>query len=104
MLQPVGRSASIRTWIGIGLLVALSPLVVSGITGYLFLNRDVFPRLQKTLSRQQDQINPTQKLRLLIWNSVTPVEGFAENGNAAHVRTYKAAQAEIADAFAALQP
>ena len=104
MLQLVWRSGSIRTWIGIGIVVALSPLLVSGISGYLILNRDVIPGLQKTLSRQHDQIAPTQRLRLLIWSTVTPVEGFAENGNAAQVRTYKAAQAKIAEAFADLQP
>jgi diguanylate cyclase (GGDEF)-like protein len=85
-------------------VVALSPLLVSGITGYLILHRDVIPHLQKTLSRQNDQIAPTQRLRLLIWSSASSVEGFAENGNAAQVRAYKAAQAEIAETFAALQP
>ena len=104
MLHPVWRSGSIRTWIGIGMVVALSPLLVSGITGYLILHRDVIPHLQKTSSRQHDQIVPTQHLRQLIRSSATPVEGFAENGNAAQVRTYKAAQVEIAEAFAVLQP
>jgi diguanylate cyclase (GGDEF)-like protein len=103
MLHPV-RSGSIRTWIGIGMVVALSPLLLSAITGYLILNRDVIPLLQKTSSRQHDQIDPTQRLRLLIWSSVTPVAGFAEEGNAAQKRTYKAIQGKIEEAFTVLQP
>src|SRR5678815_6052870 len=81
MLLPVSKSVSIRTWIGIGMVVALLPLLFSGITGYLVLNRDVIPLFRNTLSPQHDLIDPTQSLRLLIWSSVTPVEGFAGDVN-----------------------
>ena len=104
MLHPVWKSGSIRTWIGIGMVVALSPLLLSGIMGYLILNRDVIPLFQKSSSRQHDQIDPTQGLRLLIWSSLAPVEAFADNGSSAQVRAYKAIQAKIAEAFSALEP
>jgi diguanylate cyclase (GGDEF)-like protein len=104
MLHPVRKSYSIRTWLGIGMVAALSPLILSATTGYVILNRGTIPVLQKTLSRQHDQIEPTQRLRLLIWSSVTLVEGIVENGNPAQVQKYKIAQTEIAQAFAVLQP
>ena len=104
MLLPVSKSGSIRTWIGIGMVVALLPLLFSGITGYLVLNRDVIPLFRKTLSPQHDKIDPTQSLRLLIWSSVTPVEGFADDVNTSQVRTYKAVRTKIAEAFANLKP
>jgi len=88
----------------IGMIVALSPLLLSAMTGYLILDREAIPLLKKTLSQQRDEIDPTQRLRLLIWSSVTPVEGFVENANESEVQTYKAIQAKIAQAFADLQP
>src|SRR5262245_61593381 len=104
MLQPVWRSGSVRTWIAIGTVVALSPLLLAAITGHLILDQDVIPLLQKTSSRQHDQIDPTQRLRLLIWSSVTPVEGFTKGGHGVQAQTYKTVQAEIEKAFNDLRP
>jgi diguanylate cyclase (GGDEF)-like protein len=84
--------------------LALSPLLLSAMTGYLILNRDAIPLLQKTLSRQHDEVDPTQRLRLLIWSSASLIEGFVENGNETQVQTYKSNKVKIAQAFAVLQP
>src|SRR4029453_12722404 len=86
------------------MLVALSPLMLSAIACYLMLRHDAIPLLQKTMSRRQDEIDPIQDLRLLIWSSATPVQGMVENGNAAQVHTYRTVQERIAQAFVALEP
>jgi diguanylate cyclase (GGDEF)-like protein len=103
VLVPVWRSGSIRTWIGIGILAALSPLLLSAFTGHLILDRDVIPLLQAH-SRRHDRIDPAQRLRLLIWSSISPVEGLNANGSANDVQTYKTIQARIAEEFAVLRP
>ena len=48
VLHPVGKSYSIRAWMAIGMIVALSPLLLSAMTGYLILDREAIPLLKKT--------------------------------------------------------
>jgi diguanylate cyclase (GGDEF)-like protein len=86
------------------MIVALSPLLISAMMGYLVLNPEAIPRLKQVLSQQRDEIDSTQRLRLLISSSATPARGFVENGNEAEVQTYKITQTKIAEAFAGLRP
>lgn len=81
MLHTIWKGASLRSWVALGMAIAVLPLAASAVGGYVMLNRGVIASFQDVAARQRDQIDPTQRLRLLIWDAVPPLDEFVDEGD-----------------------
>ncbi|HEY4101846.1 MAG TPA: hypothetical protein VGM20_13310, partial [Gemmatimonadales bacterium] len=73
MLHAIWKGGSLRSWISIGMAVAIFPLGASAIGGYLVLDRGVVASFQDVVARQRNQLDPTQRLRLLLADATEPL-------------------------------
>ncbi|WP_111436186.1 GGDEF domain-containing protein [Rhodobium orientis] len=96
------KRKSLRFWIALGMLVALAPLTTSAGLGYLILSRGVIAPVHDVAFRQKDQIIPIQRLQLLIWNTMTPVDEYIADGNPLHREAFRSFRAQIETGFAEL--
>jgi len=96
------KNRSLRFWITLSTLIALTPLAVSAVAGYALLNYGVIASFQDVAFRQQNQIIPAQRLRILIWEVMVPVDEFVEEGNPVHRAAYRTLRAQIETDFANL--
>jgi diguanylate cyclase (GGDEF)-like protein len=102
MLHTIWKGASLRSWVALGMAIAVLPLAASAVAGYVMLNRGVIASFQDVAARQRDQIDPTQRLRLLIWDAVPPLDEFMDEGDPRQPREYRALREQIETAFAGL--
>jgi diguanylate cyclase (GGDEF)-like protein len=102
MLHAIWKGASLRSWVALGMAIAVLPLAASAVGGYLMLNRGVIASFQDVAARQRDQIDPTQRLRLMIWDAVPPLDAFMDEGDPRQPHEYRAMREQIEAAFAGL--
>ncbi|HEY4321512.1 MAG TPA: diguanylate cyclase [Gemmatimonadales bacterium] len=100
MLHAIWKGASLRTWIGFGMAIAILPLGASALAGYLVLDHGVIASFQDVAQRQREQIDPTQRLRLLLIGATTPLDDFMDEGDAAEPPAYRVKRGQIEATFA----
>ncbi len=103
MLHTVWRGGSLRSWIALGMAFAVLPLAVSAVAGYWWLSRGVLASFQDVAARQRQQIDPTQRLRLLIVDAASPLDDFMDEGDPTRPAAYRAARERIESLFATLR-
>jgi len=101
-VQSFLKTRSLRFWMALGVLVALGPIAASAVGGYFFLHDGVIRSFQDVAFRQRSQIDPTQQLRLLMWDALVPVDEFVDDGNPAQPPAYRTLRARVEATFAAL--
>src|SRR5712675_1083035 len=102
MIQAMWSGKSLRSWISIAMAIAVLPLAVSAVAGYLIISRGVLASFQDVAMRQTTQVDPTQRLRLLLWESMLPVDDFVDEGDPRQPQAYRAIRQQIEAAFAGL--
>ena len=93
---------SLRFWIVLAMTVALAPLTISAIAGYVLLDRGVIAPVHDVAFRLREEIGPVQQLRVLVWDAVVPVDEYVEEGNPVHQEAYRSLRAHIEGGFAGL--
>lgn len=81
---------------------ALLPLTVSATVGYFLLNSGVIDPIHDVAYRQREQIDPVQQLRVLVWDTVVPVDEYLEDSNPVHPEAYRKLRLRIEADFAGL--
>jgi diguanylate cyclase (GGDEF)-like protein len=104
MLHAIWKGGSLRSWIAIGMAVAILPLGASAIGGYLVLGRGVVASFQDVAARQRNQLDPTQRLRLLLADATEPLDDFVDEGDPRDPAAYREARGRIESLFADLGP
>ncbi len=102
MLHALWTAKSLRYWIAVGMTVAIAPLAVSAVAGYVLLNRDVIASFHDASARERTQVAPTQHLRILLWDTLVPVDEFVDEGGAERPAIYRAIRSRIETQFASL--
>lgn len=102
MLNAIGKGGSLRTWIATGMAIALLPLAVTALGGYLVLGRGVIAAFQDVAARQRDEIDPTQRLRLLLLEAATPLDDYVDEGDPRLPAAYREQRQLIETAFASV--
>jgi diguanylate cyclase (GGDEF)-like protein len=90
----------LRAWVGFGMALAIIPLAASAIAGYLILKGGVMEELQDIASRQRNEIDPVQRLRLLIWEASPPLDEYMDEGDPRRPAEYRAARQRVESTFA----
>jgi diguanylate cyclase (GGDEF)-like protein len=93
---------SLRFWIAIAMAIAVLPLAASAGLGYVLISHGVLASFQDVAARQRDEIDPTQRLRLLLWDAVAPVDDFTDEGDPRQPQAYRAIRQQIEENFASL--
>ncbi|PQA88906.1 GGDEF domain-containing protein [Hyphococcus luteus] len=96
------KTRSLRYWIALGMIVALVPLVLSSIAGYWFLNHGVIDAFHDVSMRERKQVAVSQNLRILIWDTLVPVDEYVEEGDPALASSYRDFSSRIETDFAVL--
>lgn len=96
------RSRSLRFWVAMGMVIAIVPLFVSAIGGFFLLNYGVIAPFDDVALRQREQSVPIQHLRLLVWETLPPVDEFAEKQNHIAPPAYRAVRERIEVEFTQL--
>ncbi|HET8633770.1 MAG TPA: diguanylate cyclase [Gemmatimonadales bacterium] len=100
MLYTIWRGASLRAWVGLGMALAIIPLVASAVGGYVVLKHGVIESLRDIASRQRNEIDPAQRLRLLLWETSPPLDEYMDEGDPRRPAEYRAARERVEAAFA----
>jgi diguanylate cyclase (GGDEF)-like protein len=80
--------------------LAIIPLLASAVGGYVVLKHGVIESLRDIASRQRDEIDPTQRLRLLLWETESPLDEYMDEGDPRRPAEYREARERVEAAFA----
>jgi diguanylate cyclase (GGDEF)-like protein len=82
--------------------IAILPLAASAVGSYILFHHGVINSFQDVAIRQRTQVIPAQELRLLISNSLAPVDEYIEDGQSEHQQAYRSFRKQIETSFANL--
>ena len=93
------KTRSLRFWVAMGMFMAIAPLTVSAAIGHVMLNRGVIGAFHDVSTRQAEQVRPIQNLRILVWDTLIPVDEYVDEGGAERPLLYRALRARIETGF-----
>ncbi len=96
------QTRSLRFWIMVGMLLAITPVAAAAVGGFVLLNTGVIGSFQDIADRQRTEIVPAQRIGLRLWDVATSVDEFVENGNALDQASFRAARTAIEADLASL--
>lgn len=102
MINAIWKGGSLRSWVTIGMTVAILPLAASSVGGYFWLHDHVLMQLHDVASRQRTEIDPLQRVRLLILEAGTPLDSFIDEGKPHLPARYHAIRERIGATFDSL--
>jgi diguanylate cyclase (GGDEF)-like protein len=102
MLLVKWSERSLRSWVAIGMALAVLPIAVSAVVDHLLLERGVIATFQDVAARYRDQIGPTQSLQLALWEAAVPVDEYLDAHEARDVAAYRAERTHIEAGFTTL--
>lgn len=88
MLGPTWRNVSFRVWIGVGMSVAVLPLVVSALL-HTMVARSAIDDVQNVAVRQRDQLIPLHQLQADLRSAGEPIDIFLLGGDPAQSFEYR---------------
>ncbi len=103
MLNTFFTGKSLRFWIGAGLTLAIAPLAVAALAGYFLLSNTVIGSFHDASVREREQVAPIQSLRVLVWDTLIPVDEFVDEGGVRRPGAYRALRSRIESGFADLK-
>lgn len=103
MLRATWKAGSLRAWVAAGMAMAILPLALSAVVGYMMLDRGVMSAFMDVAARQRDQIDPTQRLQLRLWEAAVPLNLYLDSGDPRERDAFRAARQNIDAGFANLQ-
>lgn len=102
MLQAIWHAGSLRSWVLLALALAVLPLLVSAVLGFVLLSHGVLAAFDDVARRQRYQLEPTQSLRLLLLETGEPLDVFVDDADPTQPPTYRELRQQIEARFASL--
>jgi diguanylate cyclase (GGDEF)-like protein len=96
------RRRSFRFWLTCGLALAILPLALSTVLGYLLFDRGVIASFADVADRQRNELGPAYRLRTALMETAAPVDEFVDSGDATQPPAYRALRERIEVEFAGL--
>jgi len=81
---------SLRFWLTAGMVLAISPLSVSALAGYILYRDHVVQPLVEDAMRQRSLLQPLQDLQLDLWSLSESINDYVVDGQARHEDEYHA--------------
>ena len=73
MLKTIWAGGSLRLWLFMAIMIAVTPLAVSAVLGYAMINNGVIASYNDMVERHRLQLDPAHQLRLELWSIPTPL-------------------------------
>lgn len=89
------QGKSLRFWVALGMFMALAPLTVSAIGGFVLLDLGVIHPFNDVANRQRHEILPVQNLRVLILETDPSIDDYVELRDYRSLDTYRAQRKTI---------
>lgn len=102
MLLALWTRKSLRFWIASGMMIAIAPLATSALIGFVLLSQNVIEPFHDASMREREQVGPIQDLRVLVWDTLIPVDEFVDGGGTHRPAAYRTLRAAIENDFAEL--
>lgn len=96
------QTRSLRFWIAAGMAIALAPVVIAAVIGFVVLNTGVIASFQDVAHRQQSEIIPAQRIASAVWDTALSVDEFVISGNPTHQAAFRASRTDIERSFVGL--
>lgn len=97
------KTRSLRFWVALGMIVALAPLTLSALFGQLVLNRGVVDAFHEVAERQRSELGPLQNLRILVWDTLIPIDEHVNEGGAQRPMLYRDLRGRIESSFVSVR-
>lgn len=94
---------SIRFWIMVGMVVTMTPVMLSAVGGFILQKKVVLGSLKDSTHLYSERIMPIEHIRDRLWDTVVPIDRWLVDGDPSHMETYKSLSADIGDSFTYLQ-
>ncbi len=92
---------SLRFWVALGMFIALAPLAVSAVGGFILLDLGVIRPFSDVAHRQRYEILPVQNLRLLILETDPSLDDYVELKDYRSLDAYRAQREKVEREFSA---
>jgi diguanylate cyclase (GGDEF)-like protein len=102
MLRATWKAGSLRFWIGVGMAIAVLPLLLSAVLHHVIVVRSVIGDFQDVAARQRHQLIPAQKLQVSLWEASDPVDLYLAAEDPQQPAAYRLLRSEIETRFAHL--
>jgi hypothetical protein len=93
------RRRSLRFWLGAGMLLAILPLAVCAVGGYLLYERTISAPLREAVEIQHTVSIPLQGISVTLWEAAQAVNDYAIDGDVRHRPAFRRARTAIERAF-----
>lgn len=97
------KTRSFRFWMGLCAALALTPIAVSAIGGFLLLERGVVGPFEAIAERHRYHVVPVQQLNMLVKDTLAPVDEFVNGANPTGPQAYRSMRQQIEAEFAELE-
>ncbi|NDV01942.1 diguanylate cyclase domain-containing protein [Pseudoroseicyclus tamaricis] len=97
------RSLSLRTWLIVGMGVALLPIFIVGALTFATYHSQIAQPFREVLNTQHRILLPLERLQGEMWGLSAAVNDFAETGEEAYRSTFEATERQIATHLAQLE-
>lgn len=97
------KTRSLRFWVALGMIMALAPLTLSAILGQFVLNRGVVEAFHQVAERQRTELGPLQGLRILVWDTLIPIDEHVNDGGAQRPLLYRELRGRIESGFVSVR-
>lgn len=94
------KDRSLRFWVALGMIISLAPLTISALVSQLILNRSVIDAFHDVAQRQRDELGPLQDLRILVWDTLVPMDEYINEGGSQRPLLYRELRTRIENGFA----
>lgn len=96
------QRTSLAVWVVLGMALAVLPLAASAVVNHLYFDRAVLSAFDDVSTRYRDQIAPTQRLQVLLWEAAVPVDEYLDSRAAEQRLMYRELRVEIEQTFSRL--
>lgn len=84
------------------MVIAVAPVVIAAIIGFIVLNSGAVASFQHVIDRQRTDIIPAQHIAMAMWDTAVSVDEFVIDGNPTHQAAFRDARTKIDTNFAVL--
>ncbi|MBV1789611.1 diguanylate cyclase [Marinobacterium sp. D7] len=96
------RRRSLKFWLATGMLLALAPISLLSVFGYLLYEKSITRPLIEVSREQREILQPLQKIQLSLWDMSRDVIDYSLTGENQHAHSYRRELDDITQGIASL--
>jgi diguanylate cyclase (GGDEF)-like protein len=102
MIEATWKGGSLRARVAVAMGLAVLPLAISAVAGYLILNHGVIGAYRDVAARQHEEIAPAQRLQIAMLDAAEQIDEFVDTRDMTFKSAYRDHRAQIEADFALL--